>query len=122
MQTVQRYLLTNMVIAYQSGYHGRNSKVYDRRITIHRGVFNPISFTFKNEDQKAQDIVGKTYEFNIIDSESKKSVLTRYLKILDDGSTTSSKGTASVEITPGDLLSMQSGFYNFSINPVSPFF
>ena len=115
MQTVQRYLLTNMVIAYQSGYHGRNSKVYDRRITIHRGVFNPISFTFKNEDQKAQDIVGKTYEFNIIDSESKKSVLTRHLKILDDGSTTSSKGTASVEITPGDLLSMQSGFYNFSV-------
>ena len=60
MQTVQRYLLTNMVIAYQSGYHGRNSKVYDRRITIHRGVFNPISFTFKTKDQMAQDIVVKT--------------------------------------------------------------
>ena len=70
MQTVSRYLLTNMVIAYQSGYHGRQSKVYDRRITIHRGVYNPVSFTFKNEDQKAQDVVGKTYEFSIIDTES----------------------------------------------------
>ena len=115
MQTVSRYLLTNMVIAYQSGYHGRQSKVYDRRITIHRGVYNPVSFTFKNEDQKAQDVVGKTYEFSIIDTESKKGVLTRTLKILDDGSTVSTKGTAQVEITPGDLLGLDAKFYNFSV-------
>ena len=81
MQTVTRYLLSNLVIGYISGYHGRNSKVYDRRITLHRGVSNPVSFTFKNEDQKAQDITTKTYEFNIIDSETKKSALTRNLVI-----------------------------------------
>ena len=51
MQTVSRYLLTNLVIAYINGYHGRNSKVYDRRLKIFRGVSNPITFTFKNEDQ-----------------------------------------------------------------------
>ena len=73
MQTVQRYLINQVVIAYQSGYHGRNSKVYDRRLTLHRGVTNPLSFTFKNEDQKAQNIVGKTYELTIVDTESKKS-------------------------------------------------
>jgi hypothetical protein len=77
MQTVQRYLINQLVIAYVSGYHGRNSKVYDRRLTLHRGVSNPINFTFKNEDQKPQDITSKTYEFNMIDSESKKSVLTQ---------------------------------------------
>ena len=84
MQTVQRYLLTNSVIAFVSGYHGRQSKVYDRRITLHRGVSTPITFTFKNEDQKAQAVTSKTYEFNIIDTESKKSVVTRNLTILDD--------------------------------------
>ena len=68
MQTVQRYLINNLVIAYISGYHGRNSKVYDRRLTLHRGVSNPISFTFKNEDQKAQDITSKTYELNVVDT------------------------------------------------------
>ena len=86
MQTVSRYLLSQLVIAYVSGYHGRNSQVYDRRITLHRGVSNPLNFTFKNEDQKAQDIVGKEYELNIIDSESKKSVITKTLTIVDDGS------------------------------------
>jgi len=81
MQTVQRYLINQLVIAYISGYHGRNSKVYDRRLTLHRGVSNPISFTFKNEDQKAQDITSKKYTLNIVDIESKKNALTRSLTI-----------------------------------------
>jgi len=118
MQTVSRYLLSNLVIGYINGYHGRNSKVYDRRITLHKGVSNPVSFTFKNEDQKAQDITTKTYEFNIIDSETKKSALTRNLSILDDGSTVSTKGTASITISEGDLLDLDAKFYNFSVREV----
>ena len=118
MQTVTRYLLSNLVIGYINGYHGRNSKVYDRRLTLHRGVSTPLTFTFKNEDQKAQDVTLKTYEFNVIDSETKKSVLTRNLTILDDGSTTSTKGTASVTVTEGDLLDLDAKFYNFSVREI----
>ena len=118
MQTVQRYLITNTIFVYQSGYHGRNSKVYDRRLKIYRGVRNPVTFTFKNEDQKRQDITGKTYQFNLIDTESKKAVLQRYLRILDDGSTISSKGNAIVEITEGDLLDLDNKFYEYSINEI----
>jgi len=118
MQTVSRYLINQLVIAYVSGFHGRNSKVYDRRLTLHRGVSNPITFTFKNEDQKAQDITSKTYEFNMIDSESKKAVITKTLTILDDGSTVSTKGDASCTITEGDLLPLDAKFYNFSVREV----
>ena len=118
MQTVQRYLINNLVIAYISGYHGGNTKVYDRRLTLHRGVSNPITFTFKNEDQKAQDITAKTYELNVIDTESKKSVITKTLTILDDGSTVSTKGDASTTITEGDLLPLDSKFYNFAVREV----
>ena len=118
MQTVQRYLINQLVIAYINGYHGRNSKVYDRRLTLHRGVSNPITFTFKNEDQKAQDITSKTYEFNMIDSESKKAVITKTLTILDDGSTVSTKGDASCTITEGDLLPLDAKFYNFAVREV----
>ena len=118
MQTIQRYLLTNSVIVYQNGYHGRNSKVYDRRLQVYRGVYNPLTFTFKNEDQKKQDITGKTYTFSIVDTDSKKAVITRNLKILDDGSTISTKGTASVEITEGDLQPLDAKFYEYSIREV----
>ena len=118
MQTVSRYLLQQLVIANVSGFHGRNSKVYDRRLTLHRGVSNPITFTFKNEDQKTQTITSKTYEFNMIDSESKKSVLTKTLTILDDGSTVSTRGDASCTITEGDLLPLDAKFYNFAVREV----
>ena len=119
MQTVQRYLINQLVIAYINGYHGRNSKVYDRRLTLHRGVSNPITFTFKNEDQKAQDITAKTYQLNIIDTESKKAVITKTLTILDDGSTVSTKGDASCTISDGDLLKLDAKFYNFSVSDVT---
>ena len=119
MQTVSRYLLNNVVIIGVSGYHGRNPMVYDRRLKLYKGVSNPLTFTFKNEDQKAQDITAKTYEFNLIDSESKKSVVTRNLTILDDGSTLSKKGTASITITEGDLLALDAKFYNYSIREVA---
>jgi len=118
MQTVQRYLINNLVIAYISGYHGRNSKVYDRRLTLHRGVSNPVSFTFKNEDQKAQDITAKTYEMQVIDTESKKAVITKTLTILDDGSTISTRGDASTTITEGDLLPLDAKFYSFAVREV----
>ena len=121
MQTVSRYLLTQLVIAYINGYHGRNSKVYDRRLTLHRGVNNPITFTFKNEDQKAQDITTKTYELNIIDSESKKSVLSKELinlnttqatslTIESDGSSTGT--TARATVTNSNVTgSFEVGFF-----------
>ena len=118
MQTVSRYLITNLVTATISGYNGRNGKVYDRRLRVYKGVSNPITFTFKNEDQKAQFITSKTYEFNLIDTESIKSVLTRNLTILDDGSTVATKGQASVTITDGDLLSLDAKFYNYAIREV----
>ena len=118
MQTVQRYLINQLVIAFINGFTGRNSKVYDRRLTLHRGVSNPVNFTFKNEDQKAQDITSKTYEFNMIDTESKKAVLTKTLTVLDDGSTVSTKGDASCTITEGDLLDLDAKFYNFSVREV----
>ena len=118
MQTVSRYLLSQLVIAYINGFHGRNSQVYDRRLTLHRGVSNPLTFTFKNEDQKAQDITSKTYEFNIIDSESKKAVITKTLTVLDDGSTVSTRGDASCTITEGDLLPLDAKFYNFAVREV----
>ena len=124
MQTVQRYLINQSVIVYQSGYHGRNSKLYDRRLTLHRGVRNPLTFTFKNEDQKAQDVSAKTvdsgnyYQLEVIDTELKQSVITKTLTPIDDGSTISTKGQARCEITDGDLLRLDAKFYNYSIKEI----
>jgi len=119
MQTVSRYLLSNVVIVYINGYHGRNSKVYDRQLKLYKGVSNPITFTFKNEDQKSQFVDAKIFEFNLIDTDTQQSVLTRNLTILDDGSSTSTKGQASVTLTEGDLLQLDAKFYNYSVREIA---
>ncbi len=107
MQTVSRYLLNNVVIVYTSGYHGRNSTVYDRRIKLYKGVSNPLSFTFKNEDQKAQDIASSKFEFTLVDPENQRSAIFKDLEVLNtvqatgavvngDGSTAASTITVTV--------------------------
>ena len=124
MQTVSRYLLSQLVKALKNGFHGRNSKVYDRRLILHRGVTNPLTFTFKNEDQKAQDVSSKTvdsgnyYQLEVIDTDSQQSVITKNLTIIDDGSTLSTKGQASCEISDGDLLDLDAKFYTYSIKEI----
>jgi hypothetical protein len=119
MQTVARYLIENVVIAYINGYNGRNSKVYDRRLKVYKGVSNPITFVFKNEDQVIQNITSKEFEFELIDSKNNKSVVKKTLTLVDDGSTVSTKGKATVTLTAGDLLDLDSGFYNYSVREVS---
>jgi hypothetical protein len=83
MQTVSRYLLSNVVIVYINGYHGRNSKVYDRQLKLYKGVSNPITFTFKNEDQKPENIGDKEFEFNLIDTETNRSAITKEIDVLN---------------------------------------
>jgi hypothetical protein len=53
-----------------------------------------------------------------VDTESKKSVITKTLTILDDGSTVSTTGDASCTITEGDLLPLDAKFYNFAVREV----
>jgi len=45
----------------------RNRVVYQRPIEIYRGADNPVTIKFKNQDQKAANIAGLSFEGYIID-------------------------------------------------------
>jgi uncharacterized membrane protein YkgB len=45
----------------------RNRVVYQRPIEIYRGADNPVTIYFKNQDQKAANIAGVTFQGYIID-------------------------------------------------------
>ena len=53
-----------------------------------------------------------------MDSESQQSVITKNLTIIDDGSTVSTKGQASCEISDGDLLELDAKFYTYAIKEI----
>jgi hypothetical protein len=46
-------------------------------------VSNPLSFTFKNEDQKAQDIASSKFEFTLVDPENQRSAIFKDLEVLN---------------------------------------
>ena len=112
MQTVSRYLLNNVVIVGITGYHGRNPMVYDRRLKLYKGVSNPLTFTFKNEDQKAQDIQSSKFEFTLIDPENKRSAIFKDLEVLNtvqaeeavvNGDDSTSDSTTTITIPTGNI-------------------
>lgn len=113
MQTVSRYLLDNVVIVYSSGYHGRNPMVYDRRLKLYKGVSNPLNFTFKNEDQKAQDISSSKFEFTLVDPENQRSAIFKDLTVLntvqataavvDDGDGSTAATTTTITISNSNI-------------------
>lgn len=45
----------------------RNRVVYQRPIEIYRGADNPITIKFKNQDQKAANIAGATFQGYVTD-------------------------------------------------------
>ena len=49
---------------------------------------------------------------------SDEGTYTVTLTVIDDGSTASTKGQANCTITEGDLLTLDSGFYNFAVREV----
>jgi hypothetical protein len=46
-------------------------------------VSNPLTFTFKNEDQKTQDISSSKFEFTLIDPENQRSAIFKDLTVLN---------------------------------------
>ena len=72
MPIITSYLYSNIFTVQILDYNDptittRNRVVYQRPIEIYRGADNPITIKFKNQDQKAANIAGKTFTGYIID-------------------------------------------------------
>ena len=103
---------TNLDTYQQTGY-----LMYQPRITIYKGVKNTIQFELRNDDQKKQWINTKTFVFEMSQSDGTRLVR-KSIAILDDGSSTSTKGKCKVEITDSDTLDIYDGFYHYTIKEI----
>lgn len=88
----------------------RNMTMYARNLKVYKGVNNPLVIEMKNNDQKPVDITGKTFVFNILDQENRKTLISRTGTI-----TNASKGKVKFDISESDLLKVDGQFLNYSI-------
>ena len=104
-------LFSDLDGAVKQGY----TPMYQKDIQVVKGVTNTIKFTVKNQDQKPLDISGETLTFNLVNKETGAVHLQKHCTTLDDGSTTATKGVATLTLTESDTASLVSKFYKFSV-------
>ena len=87
----------------------RNMTMYARNLKVYKGADNPIVIEIKNNDQKPVDITGKTFVFNVLDQDERKTLISR------TGTTVNaSKGKVRFNISENDLLNVSGQFLNYS--------
>jgi hypothetical protein len=111
------YLYTNNLIVTLDldENRGVNNVMYQRNLTVQKGLKNNIQVQFKNSDQKPVHVNNMTLVFNMFDSVNNRNLLSKQLEVLDDGVTTSTRGLAVLSITESDTLDLDKTFYNYSV-------
>jgi hypothetical protein len=110
------YILPNLVDVYihTDGTVRRYEKVYERSIKLYKEVDNTFTLVVRNQDQKAQFVDGTSTVLQISDSNDKLQI-TKVGVVVDDGSSTSTKGHVKFTITESDMLKLKTGFYHGAI-------
>ena len=119
MQKLPVYLYANLfeVMLDLDNNIGIHQTMYQRALTIQKGVRNTVQLQFKNSDQKRLNISTQTFVVNIFDPETNTLTLTKPVQILDNASTTTNalKGIGQVTFNEVDLIDVPSKTYRFSV-------
>jgi len=116
MQVSNLYLndqIVNVNLTTSVFVPNREKKMYASPLQLYRGVDNTIKFNFKNNDQKKVLINDKTITFNIIDSSTHITHLTRTMTI-EDGA----NGIAKLVISEADLNDINVQYYTWSVSVI----
>lgn len=123
MQNLPVYLYSNtfnILLDLDATVRGVNQVMYQRDLTIQKGVKNKIRIQFKNSDQKRIPIYNtQTFVFSMYDAINQRLLLEKPLDILDEG-TTSTRGLALLTLSESDTLDLDKSLYNFSVRLADP--
>jgi hypothetical protein len=118
MQLLSVYLYHNnldVILDLDPYVRGVNQVMYQRDLTIQKGLKNVVRVQFKNSDQKRIQIHNtQTFVFTIFDSTNQRVLVEKSLDVLDQG-TTSTRGLAQLMLTESETLNLNKSSYTYSI-------
>lgn len=118
MQLLPIYLYSNnlsVILDMDPLTKGVNNSMYQRDLTVQKGLKNQVRIQFKNSDQKKIRIFNtQTFIFSMFDAINNRLLIEKPLEILDNA-TTSTKGLALLTLTESDTLNLEKSSYSFSI-------
>jgi hypothetical protein len=117
MLKVPVYLYNNTLdIILDTDQNNRiNNIMYQRNVSLQRGLKNTIQLQFKNSDQKLLDVSNETFVFSMFDDTNQRLLLEKPVEILDDGTSRNLRGLASVTLNERDTMGLESVYYRFSV-------
>lgn len=116
MQKLPVYLYTNLfeVVLDLDNNRRIHQIMYQRPLQVQKGVKTPIQVQFKNSDQKLLNISSSTFVMQVTDPTDNRMLFSKPVTVLDDGSTLSLKGLATVTFTESETMDLDTKSYNFS--------
>jgi len=120
MQILPIYLYANkldVTLDLDATIRGVNQVMYQRDLTVQKGIKNQIRIQFKNSDQKRISISTSTvFIFSMFDAINQRLVIEKPLEVLPE--TTSTKGMALLTLNESDTLDLDRSSYTYSVRKI----
>lgn len=117
MQILPIYLYANkldVTLDLDATIRGVNQVMYQRDLTIQKGIKNQIRVQFKNSDQKRISVSTSTlFVFTMFDAINQRTMLEKALEVLPE--TTTSKGMALLTLNESDTIDLDKSSYTYSV-------
>lgn len=118
MQVLPVYLYQNaldVILDVDPTVIGVNNVMYQRDLTIQKGLKNSIRIQFKNSDQKKINISNTdTFVFSMFDAIDRRLLIEKQLTVLDEG-TLATRGIAQLTLTESDTVDLERTSYTYSV-------
>jgi hypothetical protein len=117
MQILPIYLYSNtldVILDLDPTVRGVNQVMYQRDLTIQKGIKNQVRIQFKNSDQKRVSISNtQTFVFSMFDAIDQRLIVEKPLDVLEEN--TSTKGIALLTLTESDTVDLTRTSYKYSV-------
>ena len=115
MTLIPRYLvdIRTTLVSNETGFATEYRPVYQKNLSVYKGIVNTLGFKLLNPDQKPYNLTGLTPKFVAFD-ENKRLVIEH-----DGVISNANKGFFSVEINENDLLNLDQQYLSYNIYVVN---
>lgn len=117
MQNLPIYLYSNtldVILDLDPTVRGVNQVMYQRDLTIQKGIKNQVRIQFKNSDQKRVSISNtQTFVFSMFDAIDQRQIIEKSLTVLEVS--TATKGLALLTLSESDTVDLTRTSYKYTV-------
>ena len=117
MQILPIYLYSNtldVILDLDPTVRGVNQVMYQRDLTIQKGIKNQVRIQFKNSDQKKVSISNtQTFVFSMFDAIDQRQIIEKRLEVLEEN--TGTKGIALLTLSESDTVDLTRTSYKYTV-------